>query len=322
METTLTTKITASWVGKSLIWFLCTRFKYHTESEWRTLISDGKVLVNTAFAKPDAVLSLGDIVSYRVVLCEPPVNTDIKIVSADEYFLVASKPANLPSHADGNFIKHTFVYVLNEMMRTKGNHTPYKLINRLDRETSGLIVASNNQSAHKNIARQFETGQVYKEYIAVTRGEVLKDSFIADGPIVPDADSSISIRRKVGIRGMDSTRSAVTSFEVIERLRGYTLVRCIPKSGKTAQIRVHLAHAGYPLAGDKLYGRSDEEFLEYVGRVRKGDYQMLPWMDAPRQLLHAHRLIFIHPATHRIVEYVDPIPADMQLFIEDRRIVG
>ncbi len=319
METILTSKITAKWAGLSLLKFLSTRFKYHTESEWRRLISEGKVRVNDAIARPDDVLSNGDSVSYAVVLKEPPVNSNIRIVHDDEFFVVASKPPNLPSHADGNFITHTFIYILNQMICAK-NARPYKLINRLDRETSGLIIASNNVSAHKNLARQLEAGQVHKEYIAVVRGEIRENTFTVDGPIVSDTQSKISIRRKVGMKGMDGVRTAVTSFEVIERLEGYTVLRCIPKSGKTAQIRVHLAHAGYPLAGDKLYGQSDEEFLEYVSRVRAGNYETLPWMDAPRQMLHAFELSFAHPISGELLRYSDPLPEDIRAFIEEKRI--
>lgn len=321
METTLTSKISASWAGKSLIQFLAVRFKYHSESEWRDLISEGKVLINDNRTIPDAILALGDVVSYRVVLREPPVNSNIRIVYEDECLLVASKPPNLPSHADGNFITHTFIYLLNEMMRGK-KCPPYKLVNRLDRETSGLIVASNDPESHKNLARQFETGKVHKEYLAVARGVIEKSTFTVDGPIIPDKNSKISIRRTVGEKGEAGARAAATSFEVIEKLRGYTLVRCIPESGRTAQIRVHLAHIGHPLAGDKLYGRSDEEFLEYVAHVRAGNYELLPWMDAPRQMLHAHRLVVTHPKKDVQMEFSDPLPADMVSFIEEREIMG
>lgn len=317
METTLSSKITPLYAGKKLIDFLSSRFKYHSQIEWRNLILEGKVMLNNEPAAPEAILSIGDIVSYHVILNEPPVNTNIRIVYEDEYFVIASKPANLPSHADGNFITHTFVYLLNEMMGKQ--HAPYKLVNRLDRETSGLIVASNNSDAHKNLSRQFETSKVQKEYIAIVRGEIDQDNFIVDGPIVSDPHSRISIRRAVGISGSPGAREAKTVFEVIERLCGYTVVRCIPQSGRTAQIRVHLAHAGYPLAGDKLYGRSDDEFLEYVARVRSGNYDLLPWMDAPRHMLHAHRLSFNHPAHGMPVSFTDPLPEDMQLFVEEKR---
>ncbi len=320
METVLTSKISSSWAGISLLQFLSTRFKYHSEREWIALIYSGKVLINENRARPESMLARGDVVSYHVVLREPPANTNIQIVYEDEYLLAASKPPNLPSHADGNFITHTFIYILNEMMRAKGNCIPYKLVNRLDRETSGLILASNNPAAHKNLSRQFETGQVRKEYIAVARGVVHEDSFSVEGTIVPDSESRISIRRKVGITGGCGKHPVVTSFEVIERLRGYTLIRCIPGSGKTAQIRVHLAYAGFPLAGDKLYGRSDEEFLEYVARVRAGNYESPEWLDAPRHMLHAHRLVVLHPGKHVEMEFADPLPDDMASFIQAQQI--
>lgn len=317
METTLITKITTKWAKISLVQFLSTRFKYHTEDEWKELIFRGKVLVNNSLAHPDYVLSVGDLVLYQVLLREPPVNKNIRIVYRDEYFLVASKPPNLPSHADGNFITHTFIYLLNEMLKT--NKQPYKLVNRLDRETSGIIVASNNMKAHKEIARQFEKGEVYKEYIAIVRGEINEDEFAIEGDIVPDINSKISIRRTVAPHNAEKPTKVVTMVQLIERLQGYTVVRCIPKGGKTAQIRVHLAHAGYPLAGDKLYGRSDEEFLEYVSMVRNGVYKYLSWMDAYRHMLHAQKLSFVHPHTHRAVEFIDPLPDDMLKFVQKHK---
>ncbi|MCX7678617.1 MAG: RluA family pseudouridine synthase [Spirochaetes bacterium] len=318
METILKTRIAPSWAHMRLIQFLSLRFRYHSESEWKLLIHEGKVLVNNSSVSPDFILSVGDVVSYRVSLREPPVDKHIRIVYEDEYFLVASKPPNLPSHADGNFITHTFIYLLNEMMKSHSRKNPYKLVNRLDRETSGLIVATNNPEAHKDIARQFELGKVYKEYIAIARGEILNDTFTINGPIIPDAKSKISIRRTVGEKSK-GVRDAITSFEVIERLSGYTVVRCIPQSGKTSQIRVHISHAGHPLAGDKLYGHSDDEFLEYVTMVRKGNYLPLPWMDAMRHMLHAYKLSFVHPKDRTLKEFVDPIPEDMVQFIEKHK---
>jgi RluA family pseudouridine synthase len=319
METILESKISPAWSDTTLIVFLSSRFKYHSESEWQKLIFEEKVLLNNNPARSDTVLRVGDVVSYHVVLREPPVNTDIRIVYEDDELLVASKPPNLPSHADGNFITHTCIYLLNQMMREKAMRQPLKLVNRLDRETSGLIVASKNRRAHKDLARQFEAGKVHKEYIAIARGEMLETSFEVDGLIVPDSKSKISIRRMVGEKGTPHARESKTSFEVLESLCGYTVVRCIPHTGRTAQIRVHLAHRGYPLAGDKLYGRSDEEFLDYVSRVRAGNFEPLSWMDAPRQMLHAHRLIFLHPASGKEVACEDPLPDDMQKFIKLHR---
>ena len=180
-------------------------------------------------------------------------------------------------------------------------------------------MASKSAAAHRALARQFEEGTVEKEYLAVTRGEAARDRFEVSGTIIRDTGSSISIRRRVAPGVCGEGRASLTRFEVLERLRGYTLLRCIPATGRTNQIRVHLDHVGLPLAGDKLYGRSDDQFLEFVRRARAGIHEPLPWMEAPRHLLHASRLAFDHPLTGKRVSFECPAPSDMALFIEGAR---
>jgi RluA family pseudouridine synthase len=303
----------------SLIDFLCGRFKYHGREEWTALIASGKAAVNGKASSPDYVLKKNDMVSYTVVLREPPVDSSIEIIHEEDSFLVACKPGNLPSHADGNFIKNTFIYILREKMKTEGYNGPVKLVHRLDRETSGVMVVGKTDGAHRNLVRQFEEGSVDKEYLAIARGVIAGDSFEVSGAIAPDADSSVSIRKKVVPAGAPGSRLASTRFAVIERFAAATLVRCIPATGRTNQIRIHLAHAGHPLAGDKLYGRSDEQFLEFVRNARGGNFDPLPWMDAPRHLLHAAKLSFNHPVTGARVTFECPVPDDMWLYIECAR---
>ena len=204
-------------------------------------------------------------------------------------------------------------------MAAAGHGGPVKLVHRLDRETSGIMVVGKTDSAHRILVKQFEEGSVEKEYRAVVRGAVAEDIFEVGGAIGPDGGSAVSIRKKVVPEGTPGSRTAFTRFEVIERYAGATLLRCLPATGRTNQIRVHLAHAGYPLAGDKLYGRSDDQFLEFVRRARQGLFNPLPWMEAPRHLLHAGRLSFSHPVTGERVSFECPMPDDMKLFIEKNR---
>lgn len=315
-ETTLSSRITLQISGTRLIDFLCSRFKYHGREEWMEIIRSGKVAVNGRPSDPEYALNKNDTVSYNVVLREPPVDPNIIILHEEETFLVACKPGNLPSHADGNFIKNTFIYILRGMMVGRGYGGPVKLAHRLDRETSGIMVVGKTDGAHRALVRQFEEGSVEKEYIAVARGVIRDDSFEVGGAISPDPESAISIRRKVVPAGAPGSRPAQTRFEVVERLSGATLVRCLPATGRTNQIRVHLAHTGHPLVGDKLYGRTDEEFLEFVRNARAGNFDPLPWMDAPRHLLHAARLSFNHPESGRRVTFESEIPEDMRGYIE------
>ncbi len=318
-ETTLSSRITQNSAGQRLIDYLCGRFKYHGRDRWIEIITEGHVTVNGASSDPGYALKKNDTLSYTVVLREPPVDSAIAIIHEEESFLVAVKPGNLPSHADGNFIKNTFIYILRQRMAGGGYSGPVKLAHRLDRETSGIMVVGKSDRAHRNLVKQFEEGTVEKEYLAVARGAVAEDTFYVGGAIGPDEGSSISIRKKVVPEGTPGSRPAFTRFEVIERFAAATLLRCLPATGRTNQIRVHLDHAGYPLIGDKLYGRNDEQFLEFVRRARAGLFDPLPWMEAPRHLLHASRLTFSHPATGEPLSFSSPMPDDMTLYIEKIR---
>lgn len=318
-ETTLTSRITPAGAGVQLIDFLCGRFRYHSRPEWEAMIQAGKVRVNGTAVRSGHILAKNDLVSYSVVLREPPVDRNIRIIHKEETFLVADKPGNLPSHADGNYIKNTFIYIMRAMMSDRGFTGPVKLAHRLDRETSGLIVVALDDGAHRALVRQFEQGSVEKEYLAVAMGSIETREFEVAGAIAPDTDSAISIRGRVVPIDTPGSRSALTRFEVIEPLRDATLVRCLPATGRTNQIRIHLAHAGHPIAGDKLYGKSDDEFLEFVRNARAGNFETLPWMEAPRHLLHAWRLAFNHPVTGTRVSFECPVPPDMKAFIEKRR---
>ncbi len=318
-KTTLSSRITSSEAGRSLVDFLCSRFKYHDRDRWIEIIREGSVTVNGAASGPDYPLKKNDMVSYTVVLREPPVDAAIAILHEEEAFLVAGKTGNLPSHADGNFIKNTFIYILRRRMAEAGHRGPVKLVHRLDRETSGIMVVGKTDDAHRNLVKQFEEGTVEKEYLAVARGPVAGESFEVGGAIAPDEGSSISIRKKVVPEGSPGSRPAFTRFEVIGRYAGATLLRCVPATGRTNQIRVHLDHAGHPLVGDKLYGRTDAQFLEFVRRARQGLFEPLPWMEAPRHLLHAAGLSFDHPVTKKRVSFECPMPDDMREYLEKIR---
>jgi RluA family pseudouridine synthase len=314
-ETTLRSKIPPAWDGKSLLDFLSHRFRYHSPEEWTALIRKGSVVVNGALSSPETQLKRKDVVSYSVVLREPPVDGNVTILHEEDTFLVACKPGNLPSHADGNFIKHTFIFIMREMLRERGYAGPLNLVHRLDRETSGLMVVAKDPAAHRDLSRQFEAGSVTKEYLAVARGVINSDGFEITGAIAPDSGSSISIRRRVVPDGTPGASSAFTRFVVLDRFRDATLLRCLPHTGRTNQIRVHLDHAGHPLVGDKLYGRTDAEFLEFVNNARAGNFAQLPWLAAPRHLLHASVLSFRHPLDKIPLRFEAPLPDDMRGYI-------
>jgi RluA family pseudouridine synthase len=318
-RTTLTSIISPKAAGARLIDFLSSRFKYHSMEKWQELIQKGDVQVNGAPCPAGQVLKSKDRVSYRLVLREPPVDTGIRILHAEEQFLVAHKPGNLPSHANGNYIKHTFIYQIRKRMAEEGYRGYAALVHRLDRETSGVMIVAKTKDANRALARQFGAGDVGKEYIAVVRGVFPDDALEVNGPIAPDPASAVSIRRCVVPAGTPNAQSAVTRFELVERIGDYTVLRCRPVTGRTNQIRIHLAHIGHPLAGDKLYGRSDVEFLQFVQAARAGRFDPLPWMDAPRHMLHASVIRFKHPLTGKALSFQSPMPQDMTMFIRCRK---
>lgn len=321
-KTTLSSKISSRFAGRSLMDFLSERFKYRTPEEWEQIIRIGKVTVNSREIKPDHLLKIYDIVVYSDFHREPPADLNIQFIHEEETFIVVNKPGNLPSHADGNYIKNTLINRLRERMTGSRFSGTIHLAHRLDRETSGIIIAAKTNIAHRSLLRQFEAGEVAKEYIAVVRGVVRDPSFEVKGYLARDKDSCISIKKKVVTENVEGAKYAATSFEVMERFASSTVVKCIPVTGRTNQIRIHLAHVGHPLVGDKLYGRTDNEFLEFIRNVKDGNYEPLPWMEVPRHLLHASRLEIRHPISNELAVFEAPIPEDMKLFIcKNSRII-
>ena len=316
-ETVLQSKVQPHFSGKSLLDFLSSRFRYQTRESWAQLIIEGKVTLNGKKAGPETPLRKNDLVAYHVVLNEPTVDKNIQILHEEDSFLVASKPGQLPSHADGNYIKNTFIYLVAGILREKGWKGEVMLVHRLDRETSGLLVVAKNKEAHLRLVRQFEKGLVAKEYLAVVRGKVEAESFEVLGAIGKDDSSAISIRQKVVPEGTPFSKPSQTHFEKVQDLRNGALLRCLPATGRTNQIRVHLTHAGHPLVGDKLYGRTDEEFLEFINHVKAGGAPgFQEKMEVPRHFLHAHKLTFDHPVTDKKVTFEAPLPRDMADYIE------
>jgi len=316
-ETILQSKVPSHQSGKTLLDYLSGRFRYQTKESWNLLITQGKVTVNERTVPPQQIVQKGDRVAYRVVLKEPPVDRNIQILHEEEAFLVAVKPGQLPSHADGNFIKNTFIYLITERLRDKGWKGDVRLVHRLDRETSGLMVVAKNREAHLKLTRQFESGSAAKEYLAVAKGIVSGGKFEVNGAIGRDAASQISVRQKVVPEGTPLSKPSLTYFEKTQNLKEASLLRCIPKTGRTNQIRVHLDSIGHSLVGDKLYGRTDEEFLAFIRHVKAGgDPAFQGEMEVSRHLLHASKLSFDHPESGSRMTFESPLPKDIQEFIK------
>lgn len=237
-------------------------------------------------------LEAGDVVRVLVPAEEEmlaPEPMDLAIRHEDEDILVIAKPAGLVVHPTGNHTGHTLANGVAYYWQQRGEQRRFRPVNRLDKDTSGLMIVAKNQWAHEQFSRLQKEGELHRFYLAITEGGWDETEGLIDEPIGLRDDSIIA--REVRPDG----QRAVTHFAVRERGRGMTLVELKLETGRTHQIRVHLSHRGCPLAGDDLYGG---------GRT---------WIG--RQALHAARLRFVHPRTGEQLEWREPLPDDMMRLV-------
>jgi RluA family pseudouridine synthase len=221
------------------------------------------------------------------------------VVWTDEYLLAINKPSGLPSLPDGYDPDAPHVRMI--MEETFG---PLWIVHRLDRETSGLLLLARSSDAHRHLNMQFASRQTEKIYHAIVHGSPEWDENRISLPLRPDADRAH--RTLVDHR---SGKSAITDLRVLNRYGPYSLVKARPETGRTHQIRVHLAASGHPIVSDALYGDDKPLFLSQV----KSDYRPGKGEERPllaRLGLHAFSLSFKHPITKEIIELVSPYSKD------------
>ncbi len=267
--------------GKTLADWLEQRFTYHSRDEWASLIGEGRVLRNGNAAQVDSVLAVDDLVEYHPLsLEEPTVDAEYSIVYEDNDLFAVNKPPNLPCHPGGKFFKHTLWFLL------RSKYPGARIINRLDRETSGIVLVAKDKRAARLLGRQFERRQVQKEYLVLVEGQ-FPDTMQADGVLV-SADSVV--RKKRAFQRDGEGESCSTRFRCLERFDGMSLVHVELGTGRMHQIRASLCSLGFPVVGDKIYGVDERIFLRFVEqKLTDADRQMLR---LPHQALHAHRLAF------------------------------
>ena len=218
-----------------------------------------------------------------------PVNIPVDIVYEDEDILIINKAAGMPTHISvGNYENTLANAVMYHYAQNKEEHM-FRAVNRLDRDTSGLMTVAKNSYAHARLADEIQSGELKRKYMCIVEGDISADGTV-DAPIARRKGSAIE--RCVSEDG----QRAVTHYRVIERCGKCTLLEMTLETGRTHQIRVHMAHMGHPLAGDWLYGTEDKE-------------------NVPRQMLHSCFLRLIHPVTGKKMEWECEIPQDMAEFL-------
>ncbi len=303
--------------GKRIDSYLASRYSDYSRRVIQKVIDADAVLVNGRPVKASYRVRTGDVVSVRLPelpdTTPEPENIPIEVLYEDDALTVVNKPAGMVTHpAKGNW-RGTLVNALQfhfDTLSTLGGENRPGIVHRLDRDTTGLLVVVKNDIAHRKLALRFELREVHKEYLALVSGVPQRHSDYIEKAI----GFHPTCREKMAIRpAVDGGKPAVTFYEVAERFRGFALVRCKPQTGRTHQIRIHLAHIGHAILADKLYSGRDKIVLaDLLGQDRRnpsadsqGDLALID-----RQALHAHRLRFEHPLTGRELDLTAPLPAD------------
>lgn len=298
--------------GVRLDQFLQGHFGELSRSSLQKLIEAGGVSVNGKAGKASYKVRHGDKILIQVP--EPthpaPIAEDIPldILFQDEYLAVINKPPGMVVHpAKGNW-SGTLVNALRFHFPTlSGINGDYRagIVHRLDRDTSGAILIAKHEQTHRDLGMLFETRKIFKEYVTITQGVVDRDSDYVEARIGHHPNDRIKMA--VGEDDDEDAKDACTYYEVDERFRGFTLVRCQPRTGRTHQIRIHMASIGCPVLADKLYsGRDALNLSDLVPDLPEEAEERL----LSRQALHAHRLRFRHPRTNQVLDMVAPLPAE------------
>ena len=278
--------------GRLLAEYLASRFTYHSEGEWRLLLMEGCLLINGGKPSPDYRVVAGDVLEYfPESRPEPEVSLDIKILFEDDRFLALNKPPNLPCHPAGIFFDHTLWACLKEG-RIPGLAPMEEIhfVNRLDRETSGVVLVAKNADAASWASRQLRRPDAGKTYRVLVEGEFPLEGVDAAGFIGRDLDSRIQKKRRFSREMLPDGQTARTTFRRLAFQNGISLLEAVLFTGRTHQIRATLSSLGYPVVGDKLYGVDETLYLRFIdGALTDEDKRRLR---LPAQALHAYSLRF------------------------------
>ena len=301
--------VPADSAGARLDVFLTSVLEGHSRSNVQRLIKEGHVHVDGRTAKANQPMKAG-----QTIVVELPEPVDpapqaealpLPIVYQDSDLIVIDKPAGMvvhpaAGHAGGTLV-NALLHHVSDLSGIGGEKRP-GIVHRLDRGTSGLMVVAKNDAAHEELSRQFQDREVEKEYIALVWGEVQSGRRI-DAPIGRDPVN----RKKMSARARRS-REAVTRIVKTEKFGVVlTLAHIAIYTGRTHQIRVHLNAIGHPIVGDSLYGG--------VHRRVPGDLRAVTHLTRP--FLHAARLVFTHPTDNRRMEFMSPLPEDLQRVLDE-----
>jgi len=286
--------------GRRLDVFLVGKIEKLTRSQIRKLINAGVVRVSGAVRRAGHKLRAGEAVVIDFEVPSPgriePQDIPLKILYADEDVIVLDKPSGLVVHPGAGNISGTLANaLLHRFPETASVGPPERpgIVHRLDKETSGVMVAARSARAYDSLLEQFKRKDVWKTYLGLVWGRISAPEGRINWPIGRHATEG----KKISVRSRHP-KDAETFFKVLQSFQDTTLLEITPVTGRTHQIRVHLAAAGHPVAGDALYGR------------KKAAKKF------PRLFLHAHTISFIHPGTGERLTFVSQLPPDLETVLE------
>jgi 23S rRNA pseudouridine1911/1915/1917 synthase len=301
--------------GMRLDQYLVSVFPDYSRSVVQRVIDAGGVEVNGKAGKASYKVRHGD--QIRIQVPEPshplPVAEPIplEILYQDEFLALVNKPPDMVVHPAKGHWSGTLVnalrYHFGELSGVNGDYRA-GIVHRLDRDTSGVILIAKEEQTHRDLSMLFERRQIFKEYAALTQGVLDRDSDYIEGRIGHHKLDRVKMA-VTDDEDDEDAKDACTYYEVAERFRGFTFVRCQPRTGRTHQIRVHLASIGCPVLADKVYsGRDRLHLADLVPGLAEGE-------DVPlltRQALHAHRLRFRHPRRGQVLDIQAPLPSEFE----------
>ncbi len=300
--------------GTRLIDYLVQRFTYHSRDEWIEKIKRGKVMLDDRYPFVKDTITPGMILIYDPGdFEEPPANLNYSIIFEDEWFLGINKPANLLVHRAGKSFRNNLIYQLRHV-----HEPPFKTahtVHRLDRDTSGVILVAKTPQARAEIGRQFLESQIDKEYLAIVHGIAdISTHREISLPIGKSATSEISYKYCVTAEGKPATTLLNGCKTIGSR---HCMLTVKPLTGRTHQIRIHLAAIGHQIIGDKLYGMSDDEYIRWrdYPEERKDELQF------PRHALHCRMMSFFHPYIKETVTLEAELPEDMRQLVEKLNVM-
>ncbi len=263
-------------------------------------IREGRISVNKNIERLSYKLKVGDIIEAQINREEEqniiPEKMELKIIYEDKDIIVVDKPKGIVVHPTKRHFSGTLSNGLLYYFKEKGENSIVRLVNRLDMDTSGLILVAKNSYSHMALSRDMVKDEFVKSYLAVVHGNFDVKSGVIDKPIYRVGEGTI--KRIIDDRGQRS----ITRFQVIDNYNDADLVKLTLETGRTHQIRVHLSSMGHPIFGDSIYG---EEEVEYIDR----------------QALHAYRLEFPHPTSREIIKLESQIPEDIASLIKKLTVV-